>query len=48
MFSLWVHKKAQETAPTHAKLPLEKIISAEELEHQAQQVEWSINLCESL
>lgn len=31
MFSLLVHKKAQETAPTHAQLPLEKIIPAEEL-----------------
>lgn len=48
MFSLLVRKKPQETAPPHAKLPLEKIIPAEELQHQALHVDWSINLCESL
>lgn len=48
MFTLLVYSKAQETALTHTKLPLEKIVPAEELRHQALQVEWSINLCESL
>jgi len=48
MFSLLVHKKSEETAATHAKLPLEKMLPAEELQHQALQAERSINLHESL
>lgn len=46
MFSQLVHKKAQETVPSYAKLPLEKIVPAEELKDQDLQVEWNINLCE--
>lgn len=34
MFFLLVHKKAQETVPNHAKLPLEKFIPAEELKDE--------------